>query len=380
MRVLYFLYFGALGSYWTYLNVYYQEIGLSGTQIGLVNTLAPLVAIFSATMWGIVNDRLSRPRVVLRITIPGVLVSCLVLSLVHNFYLIILFACLMSFFISATIPLMDNTTLRLLGDQSDRYGQYRVTGSFGFIIASFLSGYLYEITGFHAIFYTYIILMALFLLASSFLPDEPVHISGSVWGGLNKMMRQPAWLLFAVSSLLLWISNNGVMNFMSITVKEMGGSSILIGIVWMASSLIEIPVMLNSKWLLNRFGSTTLILVSLSVFTLRGALLALMPAPEWAPWIAMLGGLSFSLFWVASVKYANESAPDHLKATAQGLLFSIMNLGGMIGSLNAGWLYDNLGFRGLFWTMSIVSALGLAVFLFGRFALARRAGADASAG
>ena len=138
--------------------------------------------------------------------------------------------------------------------------------------------------------------------------------------------------------------------------------------------------MLTTSRLLNRFGSTALLVISLCVFVVRGALLALMPAPEWAPWIAMLGGLSFSLFWVASVKYANESAPDHLKSTAQGLLFSIMNLGGMIGSLNAGWLYDNLGFRGLFWTMSIVSALGLAVFLFGRFALARRAGADASAG
>ena len=60
LRVLYFLYFGALGGYWTYLNVYYREIGLSGMQIGLVNTLSPLVSIFAATMWGMVNDRLGR--------------------------------------------------------------------------------------------------------------------------------------------------------------------------------------------------------------------------------------------------------------------------------------------------------------------------------
>lgn len=373
MRVLYFLYFGALGGYWTYLNVYYQEIGLSGTQIGLVNTLSPLISIFAATMWGIVNDKLGRPRLIFRITMPGVIAASFGLSLVHNFYLIILFSCLLSFFIAATIPLLDNTTLRLLGDESDRYGQYRVTGSFGFILTSFLSGYLYEITGLHTIFYTYMIAMALLLAASNFLPDEPVHIPGSVWGGLNTMVRQPAWVVFAVSAFLMWISNNGAMNFIGITVKELGGTESLIGIVWMASSLIEIPVMLTSDRLLRRFGSTSLIIVSLSVFTLRGVFLAMMPAPEWAPWISSLGGLSFSLYWVASVKYANESAPDHLKSTAQSLLFSIMNLAGMAGSLNAGWLYDNLGFRGLFWVTAMIAGAGLILFIAGRLVLNRRA-------
>jgi MFS family permease len=117
MRVLYFLYFGALGGYWTYLNVYYKQIGLSGTQIGLVNTISPLVSIFAATMWGLLNDRLGRPRLILRITMPGVIAACFGLSLVHNFFLIILFSCLISFFVCATIPLLDNTTLRLLGEQ-----------------------------------------------------------------------------------------------------------------------------------------------------------------------------------------------------------------------------------------------------------------------
>jgi PPP family 3-phenylpropionic acid transporter len=370
--VLYFLYFGALGGYWTYLNVYYQQIGLSGTEIGLINTIAPLVAIFAATMWGIVNDRIGRPKVVLRIALPGVIASCFGLSLVTNFALIILFACLLSFFISAIIPLLDNTTLRLLGDEKAQYGKYRVTGSIGFIITSLVSGYVYEITGLDAIFYTYMIAMALFLIASMFLPDERVHISGSMRGGLNEMIRQPGWMVFALSALLLWVANNGVMIFMSITVKELGGTASLIGIVWMASALTEIPVMLSSDRLLRRFGSTILLIVSLSLFTLRGVLLALMPSPEWAPWIASLGGLSFSLFWISSVNYANESAPDHLKNTAQGLLFSIMNLGGMLGSLSAGWMYDNLGFRGLFWSMTGIAASGLGLFILGRFVLKNR--------
>lgn len=374
MRVLYFFYFAGLGAYWTYLNVYYKEMGLSGTQIGLVNTLSPLVSIFAATMWGIINDRLGQPRLIMRITIPGTILSCLGLSAVTSYLLIILFSCLMSLFISATIPLMDNTTLRLLGDRREKYGQYRMTGSFGFILSSLGSGYLYDITGLRWIFYVYAAIMVLFLVASTGMPSQRVFIgsSASVLGGLGQMVRQPAWMVFAISALLLWISNNGVMNFIGVTIQEMGGTSRLIGLMWMTSAIIEIPILFASDRLLRRFGSTRLLIVAFISFTLRGILFAVMPTPEWTPAISILGGLSMSLYMASAVNYANDSAPDHLKSTAQGLLFSIMNLGGMAGSLSSGWVYDNVGFRGLFWITAAIAFAGLVVFITGRLRFGQR--------
>lgn len=372
MRVLYFLYFGALGAYWSYLNVYYISIGLSGTQVGLINTISPLVSIFSATLWSMVNDRIGRPRVVLRIAIPGAILGCLGISMVTNFTLIIVFSSMMSLFITAAIPLMDNTTLRLLGARRNQYGRYRVAGSVGFILTTLTFGFIYETTGLRVIFYSYAMIMTLYVIAASFLPNDPVRISGPVLGGVNKMIRQPAWVIFAICGLLLWVSNIGAMNFLGIVVKEMGGSDVLIGVVAMASAIAEIPIMLTSDKLLRRFGSTSLLIVAFCLFTLRGALLATMPAPEWAAGISTITGLSFSLFWVASVNYANEAAPDHLKTTAQGLLFSLMNLAAVSGSLGAGWLFDHIGFRGLFWTSAAVAAAALILFVAGRIFLHRK--------
>ena len=179
MRVLYFFYFGSIGAYWTYLNVYYKEFGLSGTQIGLVNTFGPLVSIFAATLWGLLNDRLGNPRLLVRIAVPGAILAALGLSIAQSYLVIILFSCMMSLFISAVIPLMDNTTLRLLGDQRDRYGRIRVGGSVGFILTSLASGYLYDITGLRWIFYSYAVLMGLLLLVAGGLPRVAVRISGS---------------------------------------------------------------------------------------------------------------------------------------------------------------------------------------------------------
>lgn len=372
MRTLYFLYFAAVGAYWTFINVYYRSIGLSGTEIGLVNTLPPLVAIFAATMWGMLNDRLGQARLVLRISVPGVILSALLLSQVRAFGWIVVMACLLAFFNSATIPLMDNTTLRLLGEERGHYGRYRVLGSVGFIIVSLGVGYIYEITGYQWIFYSFALIMGLFVLAASGLPNERVRLSGSVWGGLGTMVRQPAWLVFAISAFLLWISNNGTMAFIGIVVQGMGGSAPLIGLVWMASAVAEIPIMLTSDRLLKRGGPTLLISLAFVAFIVRAVLFALMPSPNWAPWVASLGGLAYSLFWMSAVTYANDSAPEHLKSTAQGLLFSLLNLAGMAGSLFSGWMYDVAGPRGLFWAMAAFATAGMVIFVVGRVVFRNR--------
>jgi PPP family 3-phenylpropionic acid transporter len=367
VRVLYFLYFAGVGAYWIFLNVYYASLGMSGTQIGVVNTLAPLTAIVAATLWGVLSDRLGQPRKVLRIAIPGVIVSTLLLSTARPFGLIILFACLVALFNSATIPLLDNTTLRLLGERRGQYGRYRVLGSVGFILTSLAAGYLYEVTGLTWIFYVYALIMLGLVLAAAGLPHQPVRLAGSsVWSGLGQMVRQPAWLMFAIASTLLWIANNGTMNFLGITIEQMGGAERLIGLASMVSAVAEIPIMVYSERLLRRIGPAWLQVAAFALFVARGALLAVMPRPEWAIGAGVLGGVGFAFYWISAVAYAHESAPEHLKSTAQALLFSLLNLAGMAGSLFSGWLFDQAGHSGLFWAMAASSALGLVVFGWGQ--------------
>jgi MFS transporter, PPP family, 3-phenylpropionic acid transporter len=371
VRILYFFFFGGIGAYFTFVNVYFRELGLSGTQIGIINTLAPLVAIFSATMWGIVNDRVGKPRLLLLIAAPGVAVMSLILSTVQVFTLIILAVCVMALFNSAIPALMDNTTLRLLGERRGEYGKYRVLGSFGFIITSFSAGFVFQRTGLHWLFYAFALIMILFAITAFFLPNERIRISGSVWRGLNEMVRQKAWLLFAISVFLLWISNTGTMNFIGIVVQEMGGSASLIGLVWMMAAVTEIPILIYSGWLISRLGTTRLLVLAFALFILRSVLLALMPTPAWAPAITSIGGIAFALFWISAVNYANDSAPDHLKSTGQALMFSILNLGNMTGATTSGWLFDQLGPQNLFWGMAAFASLGMIIFVVGRLRFAR---------
>ncbi len=355
-----------------FINVYYASIGLSGTQIGLINTVSPLVGMFSSPSWGVLSDRTGKTRRLLAITTLGAILTSLAISQIHSFALLLAVVALYALFNSPTVPLVDSTALELLGEHRERYGAQRVWGSIGFVVTSAVIGLILERTGISFIFIGNAVILAIFIVALVVLPERPVRLSGSIWRGLSTMMRQPPWLVFAASIGLLGMANSGMQNFLSVMLHEMGGSDSLIGITWTIGAIAEMPVMILGALLLKRFGARRLIGFAISVYGLRMLLYSVMPAPEWAAWIASLGGLSFGLYWISAVTYASELAPAHLKATSQGLLVAVTSLSGIIGATLAGLLYDQVGPSIMFRILAGFCALALILLIVSRLLMARR--------
>lgn len=375
IKLLYFFFYAGLGVFIAFLNVYYQSIGLSGTQIGLINTFGPLVGIFGTTLWGMVSDRFGKIRLLLVFASLGVILAVTGLSAAQTFLWILLIACFFSLFHSAIFPLLDSTTLSLLGDRRERYGYYRVWGTIGFIVTSLLAGLVYQRFGLRVMFPAYTVVILAFLVASLGLPNQPIRLGGSLLYGMNQMIRKSAWIIFAASVLLLWVAASGTMAFLSITIKAMGGGEVLIGMAWTIAALVEAPVILLSGALLHRFGAARLLGISFIGYTLRTLLYALMPSPNWVLGINLLHCVSYVPFWIGAVAYANDLAPDNLKATSQGMLFSIMSLASVGGAMLSGLLYDSIGPPGLFKVLTGFCCAALLLFWTGRFTLSSGGGA-----
>ncbi len=373
VKALYALYFGGLGIYFTFINVYFRSIGLSGAEIGLLGAIAPLVGIFAGTVWGMLSDRTGQTRRLLMLASAGAIITVLLISTARAFATLIPLVALFSLFNSAIIPLVDSTTLALLGDQRERYGAQRIWGSIGFIVTSSASGFLVDAQGIRVIFIGFAIALGLHLFMLAFLPAQPVETRGSIMRGLPGLMRQPAWVIFAISVILIAIAGNAMGAFLSVTVKALGGADSLVGLGWTIAALSELPVMAGSAWLLRRAGPARLLMVGFLAYTVRMFLYSIAPAPEWVLAINTMGGISFALYWVSSVTYANQLAPAGLKATSQGMLTTLTNLAGIPGSAVGGWLFDVRGPSGMFQVMAMVCATALTVFPAGRLWLRQRA-------
>src|SRR5512135_1386882 len=98
VRWLYFSYFACFGIFISFANVYFREFGLTGAEIGLVNSVSPLAAIFSGPMWGMLSDRIRNPRLIMIVASIGGAAALLSLSVVSTLAGIVLATAFYSLF------------------------------------------------------------------------------------------------------------------------------------------------------------------------------------------------------------------------------------------------------------------------------------------
>ena len=360
--LLFFFQFLAVGSYFIYLNVYYRQAGLSGTQIGIITMSSSIIGVVSAIAWGYLSDRTGKPRLLIAGGAMGAVIVAQFYPFVHTFWAFYGLSCMASIMASALGTLLDGVTLAMLGSKSENYGRYRMGGSVGYILAASTSGFIYDRTGLSLIFPVYGVMMGLFALTALLLPNIPVRLEKRAAAQIGRMMRQPAWMVFAASIFLIWVANYASIMYQGVALLSMGASQSLIGLASTSGAIVEIPFLFFSGWLIRRAGLTRLLIVSMVLMVMRYVLLWWMPSPEWAFFINILNGPAYGLLATCSVAYAKKLAPPALNATSQGLLNSTINLAGVVSALVMGILFDQIGAQGIFLVMAFCCVAALILF------------------
>ena len=360
--LVYFFQFAAVGIYYTFLNVYFHAIGLSGLQIGLLNMLSAIVGMVSSVAWGYLGDRTGKPRFIIAGGAAGALIAAQFIPAAHGFGLILLVVCLSSLMNSAPMTLVDSSTLVLLGSRREDYGRYRLGGSLGYVLVTLASGFILQGSGLAVMFPLYGGVMAVFALAALWLPPAALHLEPPSLRQVGGMIRQPVWLLFIACVFLTWISYNATIMFLGVSLNALGASNSLIGIATIISAVFEMPFMFYSGAFLRRFGPVRLLVAAMGLMVVRYFLLSQMPSPEWAVAINALNGPAFVFFWNSAVTYANKLAPPSMAGTAQGIYSAATSLGAVVSGLLTGWLFDVLGPRGIFGVLSALVFVALVLF------------------
>ena len=363
--VLFFFQFAAIGVFFTYLNVYFRQAGLSGTEIGVLNMAASIMGVLGGVIWGYLSDRTGKPRIWIALGALGALLVNQFIPYVNGFWAFLVISCLGSLLGSAPNTLVDSTTLVLLGTRREDYGKYRLGGSVGYIIATFISAFLFQQTGLRMIFPAYGLVMACFSITALLLPNVPVRLQSGGSREIGTMIRQRTWLLLILCIFLVWIAVNASIMFLSVTLSAMGADQTLIGLSATIPGIVEIPFMLFSGFFLRRFGPEKLLFAAMIIMVVRYFLLGIMPSPTWAIFINMLNGPAFVFYWNSAINYANKMAPPGLAATAQGLLSSTVSLASVVSSLLSGWLFDHVGPNGIFLVMSLLCLVALVLYTTG---------------
>jgi PPP family 3-phenylpropionic acid transporter len=143
---------------------------------------------------------------------------------------------------------------------------------------------------------------------------------------------------------------------------ELGADESMMGLALTISTLTEMPIFFLGHRLVRRFGSYGLLTLTLAMFGLRGLLYAAVSTPFMVLLVQAFGGMIFPAMWTAGVSYADEHAPEGLKASAQGLFGAMsFGVGSAVSGFIAGPLLQSIGGRGMFLVLGIVILVGLVI-------------------
>jgi PPP family 3-phenylpropionic acid transporter len=365
MSGAYFAFYAGIACWGPYIVLYYQRLGLSGTQLGLLNAILPLGMAFLAPIWGYVADSKSAHRAILRAALLTTSLVALLLAGASSFWQVLPLIVILALFGTTASPLLDSYGVTVSARHGLSFGQLRVWGSIGYTATVWLIGYAMggEVT--YLFLLCYAGTLAITALATVGLPAQGGRSSRNRWQGATGVLRRGDMRVLLLTIFLLSASTQPIFALFGIYIRELGGGTSLLGIASAVAAVSEFPIMFLGGKLTKRVGSRRLFVVALVFYCVRLLLYTVVPSAQWAPAVQLLHGCSFGLYLMASVAMIHELVGPELAATAQGLLASAMAFGHMTGSLASGILLDQIGIGRVYQIAAGVVALALVVFVLG---------------
>jgi len=358
----YFLYFSAFASLLPFFVLFYQGLGFSGAQIGLLTGVPPLITLIGAPFGTGLADSTGRHKLIMSLGLTVAILVVLLLPSFTSFAVIFILIALFNIFMSPIGSLSDSATISMLGEHRAMYGRIRMGGTLGWGLFAPIAGALVLKYGLNIAFWVFGGIMFLNLLVSQKFSFGKSEEHASDHGGIRALTTNRRWVIFLLFAFLGGVGAFSVASYLYPYMAELGADSRQMGVALTIATLTEIPLFFFGDRLVKRFSSYGLFMIALVLVGIRSLLYAV-ASTTFMVWVVQIfGGMIFPAMWLAGVSYADENAPAGLKSTAQGLFGAVtFGFGSAVGGFLGGLMLENLGGRAMFLVFGIIILIGLAL-------------------
>ena len=377
LRLLYFLYYGAVGAFLPYFAPYLRGLGFSGGAIGAVQMLGPLAAPAAALGWAALADRTGAPERALRLATGLALAAACFLPLARTPLAVGAVLLLQAAGDRAVVPLLDALTVEHARTEAgSSYARIRLAGSLGFAGLALSLGALLALRGDRPgdplVPITVLVLVAGYALAARWLPHAaPTGLARPGWREARALLADRRLLLLLLGCAIHWMACAPFHLMFGLFVRDRGLPSVVTGLGMGAGVAAEIVLLFAMPRLAARYSLQALLVTSFLGSAVRWLLLSQAEGAASVIALQLLHGLTFGLFWGCAIEALARIVPRPLRSTGQAIFSAVVAGGGnAIGYQLAGLGYDRYGsVAPLFWWAGIIELVPLSG---GLFLIARR--------
>ncbi len=365
MAAFYAACFGGTGVSLPFIGRWFAAHGLTGAEIGVVlgaPMLARLVTGPAVALWA---DGFKLRRTAILVLGLATFAGYAAVGLTRGFA-----AWLALWFIAATaigniIPLTDVLSLRSARREGFTFAVPRGVGSFAFIIANVVMGWLLSRQSTDAVLvWITACAAAMSLVAALVLPREPVSEAGAVprserFNGLGRLVADPQFMTAICAIGLMQAAHAFYYGFSALVWKRQGLPDNITGALWGVGVGAEVIFLWFLEPLRRKLGPWRLMVLSAIGAVVRWTAFAFLP-PLWMLWsLQVLHALTFAAGYLGGLELTQAIAPRDSQSAAQ-TLSSALSAGIFIGlaTILSGALYDRYGAWG-YLAMSAMALGGL---------------------
>lgn len=363
-NAFYFILFLSFGIIGPYRALYFTQKGFSGTQIGILIGVVPILSILLQPVWSALSDVFHTRRLLLVIGCLGVSAAMVGVGLAASFISNFFFFMLFSIFMTPIGPIGTAFVLDYLDEieKPDTLSLIRVWGTIGFGTSSLLLGtllmdkYLNTFPWILAGIYLLLALVSLVLPESKTMTLQPnINLKE-----LLQLSKNKEFVVFLVGMIFIGATMIIASSYQAIFLLSMNASTLLIGIAIALPAFLEIPMMLVAPRLLRNVHIRRLIIVGAILLPVRWILFYLIQNPGWMIPVQILNGVTTISVEIAGVSYIDKIISPKWRATGQGLYTAAtFGIGPGIGNFIAGNVIERYNIRAIWGLNLILGMIGL---------------------
>jgi PPP family 3-phenylpropionic acid transporter len=362
MSCVWFFCLGGLGIFFPFFSLYLREnAGLSGSQVGVVLAVLPLVGTAAQPLWGQLADRTGTRSRVLVLLSFGAAAGYLALGHAQGFAALLLATALLACFASALVPAAMSVTFALpSADRTHAFGRMRVWGTVGFLFLvvafpRFLHGLqskrgLVPIAGgpsepgLEVMFPITAGFVALGGLLALALPRGGEVGLRAPRGDWRRLLRHRPYVRLLGFTLVAYFFLQGPTSFFPIYVRSLGGTLDSVSNMWILMLSLEIPLVAFAGASLARVGPRGLLAIGTLAGGVRWTACGLLTDLAAVYPFQILHGVVVAGLVIGAPLYVEAVVPERLRSTGQGVLAMVgVSFGAITSHLGSGWLLEHAG-------------------------------------
>lgn len=328
---LYFLYFITMGTYTPYLNIYYERLGLDGTQMGMISAVGLILAMMLSPLWGAITDKTHRYKSMIAFLLIANAISALVWYQQTVFLYVFVTSLFVAVFRSNINNLLDGLAIQYCQKEGLDFGKIRSLGSFGYLFGSFIIGNLLFI--FFQMEGPYIYVLALTAIFAAFLlifvPSPSVQEKEVLFKeNMKALLKNKDFIFITCFSFFSSMAMDSCVNYIgNHVVSTLHETDFVIGLATCAMVLPEIFIMTKISGLFKRRGMKTVYCLSCILQIIRFLCYTFVNNTIVFLIVSMVHGFMVAVGTVGNVTFIHKKVPTEMLATAMSIYGSVTIIG-----------------------------------------------------